>query len=769
MARRIEECITQIAGRIGRDERLTEGTRNALEGAIRDIVDYNQHLSPEQIKAKALNTANEFRQDLHQARVVKAKEAEAAVRIAEEINKRPLGERGSYLRNWIENASDYISTTTYSVSKKIRAHESKVMGELGDVWRFITDKRVPWARDSSYGDSFFREMVGIDTGNAQAKALVQKYRKIVEPYIKAARESGVYMGYIDDWGPQTHSVSAIIKNKAVWQQFLRDNLDTRYHPDPDATAERLFRTLSTRHLDEPDMSTLSMSRKIHFRSPEAQVDYFYRFGDQNFSSALYHSTRALVRKSMLAQEVGPTINVVRNQAQQIARENLTAAADARAAGNKKQAQALESDARAAQRTEWVLDMAAGAFANPVNMTAANWMGATRQWMITQFLGFVATLIATQDSLISVFANRFHTGGFGRSLTEQIGNFASVIGNKEARAWAEEMGIWTHFLHAAATDRFATPFAASERMKGISGQAATSVQRLSGTYALERALRSATMMTISRSLGKNLQRGWRDIHPKYRKVLEANGFTQRSWDEFRAKAQLDETLGTVRMDNLNHREKDHLMSFLYREADLAVVYPDHYDRALLTLGGQAGTAPGELAATATQFWSWPIAFLRGPLRREIAMGGTGTVGFAAGMMAAGAFSTQAYAILKNEPTFEWDSPTLWARSAMRSGLLTPVGEVAMQSYLYDRVDIGPVGRQFDNVTSVIGRTGMDIISGQAENAARPLANAARDLSVPNLWWTEVSLTSRAMDHILWELDPQYMRDRERRWKREGRDF
>jgi len=127
----------------------------------------------------------------------------------------------------------------------------------------------------------------------------------------------------------------------------------------------------------------------------------------------------------------------------------------------------------------------------------------------------------------------------------------------------------------------------------------------------------------------------------------------------------------------------------------------------------------------------------------------------------------YAILKNEPTFEWDSPTLWIRSAMRSGLLTPLGELAMQSIMYDHMDVGPLGQQFDNITSTLGKAGMDIITGDAERIARPIAQLARDLVIPNLWWTEYSLVSRAMDHLMWEIDPKYMRDRERRWRKEGR--
>jgi hypothetical protein len=630
------------------------------------------------------------------------------------------------------------------------------------------DRRVPWAKDSAYSKIFNQELRGIDTGNAQAKADVQLFREVVFPLLKEIQENGTYVGILEDWGPQGTSASRIINDREGWAEFLRQNLDPERHPDPDSTIEHIWRTIQTRHLEDPDGTAISMAREMFLKTPEAEVEYFYRFGDASLGESLHHIVRTLARKSVLVKEFGPSSQ--RNMARlinNIEKQAALRAAEERAIGNKKAAGHWENEVRQAKTANMIVASETGALQTPANMKIANFMGASRQWMVTQFLGFVSTLIATSDAPISIFEARFHTGGFARAVGEQINNFRLVIGNETARHWAEEMGVWTHFLHAAATDRFSTPFAATERLRGISGQAATATQRLAGTYFLERALRSATMMTISRSLGRMSKLDWLDLHPKYRKVLEANGWSQGKWKQFRNTVQLDETLGTVDVMNLPQDLREFTLAYLYRETDLAVVYPQHYDRALLTLGGRAGTAPGELAATATQFWSWPIAFVRGPLRRELAMGGAGFVGFAAGMMAAGALSTQMYAILKNEPTFEWDSPTLWIRSAMRSGLLTPLGELAMQSIMYDHMDVGPLGQQFDNITSTLGKAGMDIITGDAERIARPVAQLARDLIIPNLWWTEYSLVSRAMDHLMWEIDPKYMRDRERRWRKEGR--
>lgn len=761
------KCLHDVIAEIETSPRFDETTRKKVVESLRSVM-MDEKLTAEQKKAKIARLAEHQRKELWQSTVVKQFDENWQERTLAWLDSLDEADRATALRNWVENESNYNAVTTTSVAARARALEATTLGRLNDLFRHVMDNRVPWMRDSEYAKVFHRELRGIDTGNKKAKEHVKIFRETVNPLLERLRQSGVYVGYTENWGPQSHAPSKITGNLDHWRKFLLENLDTDWHPDPESTVESLFRTLQTRHLSDPEGTTISLGREIRFKTPEAEFEYFNLYGEAGFGEALHHAVRSLARKTVLVEEFGPSgarnVEFIRKDLQ---RRAALHRAEAEARGDKEAARKWSKDESKLSRVEWIVASETGALQTPANLKVANFMGAGRQWMITQFLGFVSTLIATQDSIVSMFSTRFHTGGFASSVGEQIRNIKAVIGDEHARQWAEEMGVWTHALHAAAVDRFSTPFAATERMKGIAGQSATAVQRLAGTYFMERSLRSATMLTISRSLGRMSKLDWLDLHPKYRKVLEANGWTQGKWQKFRSVATLDEALGTVNVLELPQDLREHALAFLYRETDLAVVYPQHYDRALLTLGARAGTAPGELAAVATQFWSWPIAFIRGPLRRELAMGGAGFVGFSAGMMAAGALGTQVYAILNNEPTFEWDSPTLWKRAAMRSGLLTPVGDMVMQILMYDKMDLGPLGSQFDNVVSTIGNAGMALTMGEAEKAARPLAKMVKDLVVPNLWWTEVSLTSRAMDYLMWELDPQYMRSRERRWRNEGR--
>lgn len=88
-----------------------------------------------------------------------------------------------------------------------------------------------------------------------------------------------------------------------------------------------------------------------------------------------------------------------------------------------------------------------------------------------------------------------------------------------------------------------------------------------------------------------------------------------------------------------------------------------------------------------------------------------------------------------------------------------GETALSS---------PVTDTSLGLISTLGSAATDFfVEDDSDRAARKLAQLGKDLLIPNLWQLEYSVTSRAMDYLMWELDPAYMTDRERRWVREGR--
>lgn len=765
----VVQCLREAVKTLSTTELIDEPTRELVTGALNRIIN-DEIMTPEVKQARLIAAYRELRRELFVANVTRRMDEQKRLELSNRLEQVDEAERLSTLRNMLEEDANYGATPVDggSLSKRLRAVENSTVAQLNEVWNLITHPWKPWLAEGSGSANFHRELRGIRTGDAEAAAAVRKFREVVNPLLDRAEKAGHYIGRREDWGPQSHSQSRIRSDPAGWRKFLAENLDPEQHPDPAATAEHVWATLSTRDMVDPEGATLSMTRKLHFRTPEGEFEYFNRFGAEDFHFALHRNVVALARSVVLAEHLGPSaMRNVEEVLQPVLEQTRLRAQTARAEGNARQAKQFEREEAQGRRAQIIARSMTGNLQTPHNQTMANVMGATRQWAVTQMLGQVAEMIVGQDSVISMMAARWHTGGFARAVTSQLYAFAEVMGRGAGRRYAEELGVWTHALHAAAVDRFATPFARSEHARGIAGQAATATQRLSLSHYLERSIRSATMLTMGRAMGRMAQRPWAELSPKYRRVLEANGWSEGRWRELNAQVRLHDS-GAIDVMALPQDLRERTLAYLYREVDLAVVYPDHYTRASLLFGGEAGTIPGELAATATQFWSWPLQLLRGPLRREWSMGLGGFAGFSAGLALTGALTTQMRAVVNNEPVFEWDSPTLWLRALGRSGLLTPVGDMVVNQAMYQRSGIvGPVGGMLES-TATLGYHGITaVMDGETDRAARALVQYVRDVAVPNLWQTELALTNRAMDNIMWSLDPKYMRDRERRWRNEGR--
>ena len=770
MAQRLEDCL-RTATQAVREHDMDPQERQRIIDGLERVLD-DTEISPEQKRARLVAMGREYRKQAYIARVSKVIDEDTRANLLQDISERPPEEQGEIFRSWVEQDASYGPLRDgASLSMLVHQEETQALGKITPILKDLGDRRVPWIQDTPFARTFMQELHGIDTGNPTAKQHVETLRETVGPYLDRLRQAGFWVNRMDDYAWQNHSASKIIADKDNWIEFFARNLDPEEHPDPRATAEHVYNTLVTRDLQDPQGATLSMGRKVKFKDADAAFQYQMTYGQDSVQHALIDHVRTLARQTILVENFGPTpqrnIEHVTSQLSKRARQN---ASNARSRGDKRKTKKYEKQERQIHRAESIAASITGELATPANLDLANWMGAARQYTNAQVLGQVSLLMTTQDSAISVYGSRFHTGGFASSTNETLQALTEVMTREDVQAWAEENGVWMHAAVQAAVNRWATPFDRSEHMRGLAGQAATTTQRVTGNFYLESALRSATLLVQSRAMMRHAQYGWDQLDARYRKVLEANGLNRQRWEEFRARARPKDDLGAVDTQALPRELRERVLAFLYRENNLAVVYPNHYDRVALTFGARPGTGAGEGAAMATHLWSWSIAMMRGPLRRELAMGGSGFAGFAGGMVAAGLLSTQLYAMARGEPTYEWDSPDLWIRGVARSGALTPVGELALNSLQYGGLDVGPIPQMGTQTLQSIGHGAMAAIDGDSSRFARSmLQNVGEDWIVPNWWWLNYGVTSRVMDAAMWEIDPQYMQDRERRWIQEGRNL
>ena len=817
------KCLLQAFDTIRNDAALDPEVREQVSDTMEQVIRRYQGDEARQLVAANQLLRTESRQ-LFEAQISKRANELRREQLLIELGTLPPEEQLTALRNMIEYDAGYRQQDTVHVSGAAKAETEYALGRLREVWNNLSQMTLYGvSRDTQFSRTFMRELHGADTGDALAKRLVGQFREVMDPYLERLRNAGVYVERRPDWGPQTHAVSRITGDFENWQQFLRENLDPRFHPDPDATAEAVYSRLMTRETDEQIRPTITMARQIKFRSPEAHADYAVRFGEENISELLMRHVESTARHTVLAERLGPTpaANVrfvaqqirssVKPEAGRLARRIETLERQERQAGTKERAAQLREERVELERqlaaTETgirggrfniggdagrtavhLTESVQGRFASPVNQTAANAAAAGRNLMTTSMLGFVAIAASLSDSLIGLFRARFHTGGFASGVGSDMRALFDVVGDRNARAYLQELGVFDHAIRSSMVDRFSTAFgaietatgrmgstSAAERARSFTAKTAIATQRLSLSHTVDRGLRSAFMLMASRQLMQNLNaRNWGDLHPRVRRMYEANAFDESFYRRLQRVALEREGVGGVEVNNLAPADFERVMSLLHRESDAAVIRPGHFDRLLLAGFARPGTLSGEVSVGATQFLSWPVAMFRNAVMTEARAGGAGQLGFYAALIASGVLTVQAYALLRNEPTYEWDSPTLWTRSIARSGLLTPVGEAIMQAAhpgqtMPGSVLEGPLLSTGSRVLSNMGAGTMDLIDGEGERAARRALQTIQATAVPNIFWTEWAATSRAMDYAIEQLDPQYYRERERRWRQEGRDL
>lgn len=757
-------CLGRAIDAILQAKELAVADREKIAGSLQRFLD-RPDLPDEQALQKLAFLLRDARRDIYIAQVTKQATERKSQALLEKFSQFQGLDAARAVRDYTTPSAGTQARAVSSVESKIRATVEESAGRLWPLWNRIFSAA---GNDTAFLLDFRKALLGLES-SAEARQVAKLYREVTNGLLERLRKTGVYVGHIDNYMPRNWSYSKIRSNMDEFTRLMRENLDPREHPDADATIDRMLYHIEHADLDDPTQAVISMAREIKFKTPEGELEVMLRFNEDNLAAQLMHGVRMLAKRTVLAEEYGPSPRAAMQPAlEYAAREARGAFIAANRAGNKaaqRRARSAERDARIAAQ---MVDVHTGHLAAPHNQSLANYSGAARDWMSAMYLGRVGLAQMTMDSFNSVMRSRFHTGGFASGLTGMMTNLVEIMGNKAAREYAQELGLWAHAFQMASAGRFQSAFAQGRQIRGVAAKAAVATQRLSTAMWSENALRSSMGLVVSRQLARNLQHSWSDLHPRYRTLLENSGINGELWRSMRS-AQINE-LGAVDFGSMNPRAREAAMSFLYREVDTGVVHPDSYDRWLLTAGQAPGTVSGEAIAASTQFFSWPVAFFRKMVISEWQMGKSGFVGFAAGTMALSALTTQLYALSAGEPAFEWDSLELWVRAATRSSLMTPAGEMVLNALGGRGVDAGgPLGGSAIQLLRSVGIAAQRALDGELDRAAAPLIRQARNLAIPNYWWSDAAVVSRAMDMIMWELDPQYMRDRERRWRQEGRAF
>jgi len=822
VSEKVTKCLLNALDVINQSSALDPASKRFIVDDLEQLIN-NQSRSDRTVLAKTAYLMRAAKQRTF---------IQIAAKAGDEVANKGLAANGGngwsftqMFRNLIGNRGN---VNFQSVASQAAFHFRDMGNKLNPVWDVISDYRLTQGiKDSEWAQAFVIRAEGGEVADPALRAAVDLYHAELTPWLKRLRNAGVWVEGLNNYFPHSWKMSRIDSDPEFFNTEFAGVLDPAYHPDPQATTDAVKMTLQRAEYESASGQTITMARKLHFKSPEDAARMFALFGNGSVSENVLRSMENIIFKTLMAERFGPNAldNIklqqgrlgtklanqknmarsvlVRGSATAAERAALlktvveaegggrvsfaTGTAEERAikwgkATDEKLAKQVEKITKESDRlikdsvgyAEFSLG---GGNAQPVNMDVANYFSTARNFLSGTFLGKVI-LAQNQDLINSIVQSRFHTGGYGSAFSGQLRALKEVVTDADLIELATNYGLFQHVYMANARGRMASTndlnipqargrdssgLTRSEKAAGRAARYATFMQRFTVQQQAEQGMRAAHGMLVSRAMMKMQRKSWDQLPARYRKVvLENNGIGKREWAGFQAQGKAFKGTEAIDLNSLPTLLRERFGTAIVREAELAVTFPTTYDRYLINFG-QKGTYSGEVAQTLGQFMSWGTSFTQNSVAREIQAGGSGAIGAAGAMVGSGVLTTQLYAMVGLEPTYELDSPELWMRAMGRSGLLTPIGEVALRTLGSGRSQ-GPLASPVVDVGVDLARSftkaGMDAMDGEYGKAAASLGRSVYRNLAPNYAFT-VGLTNKAMDYAMEPFDPGYAKRRDKR--------
>src|SRR6056297_1669840 len=747
-------------------DRLRKAARN------KELSDEDRIISVEQAILNA-------RRDIVQAAVARKRQTEVLEGWAEDSRFR-FGEGADELETAATNFKRLISAdrgnqgiaNESTVAAELRFELRQVLGRLEPVFRGIVDTRG-YLRDSELAVKFHAETVGVDTGNAEAKRLAGLFHEAMQPYLERLQEAGIWVDVTRNWFFQSHDFDTINSNLDAWRTFMRENLDPEQHPDVERATEALYNSLIDRDIVEQTAGRVGMQRVFQFKSPEAQHEYFLRFGDGkgNVGFNVLNAASKISQETVIAERLGPGGMATYNDF-----ADTLANAATRVAKTDRQANKLK---KKLNRGRDVLTFMARPPTHPENQGIENCAAFARQWGVTQFLGKTALSLVGEEPILGVMFGRMASGGYFKSFTNRLSRVIEAADKHGVlRTLAESNGLFqSAYTSQNAGRTFAEPLAGrtvagrtlGETARNFSAQTATFIQRYTGTIVAEQAQRTASWATLHDGIVRQLGKSWDDLSgSQFREfILERNGITRQDWEALQ-KQDFNTDVGFIDVERLArqapklHRK---YMTMAVREAEIQTNLPDI--ESLMFITGVSDNVTNRAARQIlTQFFGWAWSIQRNGIAREWQAGVAPRTVMVGSSLAAAVVTLQLYAAAGGQPLFEWDSPTLWTRALRRSAFAGPFVPGLTDLVAGDASSVaGVVPSTLNRMGSTLVRGGKAVLDDDMDKATLESIKFAEGF-IPN-WWQVDWLTSHAMDSAMENLDPQSVRRRNRRWEREQR--
>lgn len=737
------------------------------------------------------------------AEMLAAKEAQrrAANLLAQQDNLKRIAERAKELKpglidkyiTGLQNYHDAVFERLGQVFSRIQGEQHAARSQFIEVLEATSPKFLGLVRNTDAILAFAKEVLGENSGNAEAKKAAGVYLDAIEKMRLRANSLGMNIGKLPygwlphqwDQGMIAHGGKSLAERAALKAAgkpftaadaragFVRDMLE---HTDltvlrnedgtvmdlEDATAfyEASFDTLFSdgRNKGEAGGRGTRASkydgkhRVIHFKNAESYMAMMDKYGGgQDLLSAIMGHLDSLAKDIAMLDELGS------NPGQTVELLKATAERMDNKPGATSQGATLDM----------VFSVMNGEVSTPVNATIAQFGQATRNWVTATALQSVM-LSSITDAPLQQLVIKSYGLDLGKNLKTSLGSFGGDTAKEAARLGivtdylANEMALWGQDNAAAST----------------TGKLAEATMRLTGVNRWTHSMRRGAELSLAMGITDWMAKPWAELEAKTLENFRQSGVTEADWAiwqravpiEFKGQKVLDFKSIMAVDDPGAYGAAMRYLGMLDDFGKIAVYAPDVRVRAALTQGTKAGTIGGELMRSMTLFKSFALGMPMRHLRRMRQMDGKSKAQYAAfylmGLTAFGALSIQLGMIASGKDPQDMSDEKFWVASVAKGGGLGILYDV-----IYNGVESeGRTGRQnwrslsspvFGRAADAIelGTEGVMATMGSRKHEKQFREHAARFVSdnIPfsKIWWYKQALDQVVGHEMREAISPGYM--------------
>lgn len=613
------ECIVAVQKAIGRD--ITEAEARGIEDRVRETMRRLASKNPKGWAAMPLEgrmraAGEAIAKDLQH--FAELKERRAALTVEAHMRHVPAVENAGRegfraIQQKLDQADAYIKGVHHEyLQQTLDAIDYATRQDTGS----LVQRGVRWISNLENPQktlAFVREVFGVDSGDAGAKAAAQAWREGVENMRQRFNEAGgdvrkLSYGYL----PQPHDPGRIREaSLSAWVKDVLPMIDrSRYVSEAGRPLnereiaeilEESWRTITSEGWSKVEpgqfrgQGTLanagSQARVLHFKDPESYVAYLGKYGAGDVFGALSGHLHWMARNIGLVETFGPNPAALFRTMLDTAKQQ----------GGTDRVGVL-------MNTTDMWRTLTGEINNPESQRAA---------MIGQGLRNVQVFGKLQQTLLSSVTDvptYFVTLGYNRlSFWQGAVNLVRAFG-PDARHFADLAGL---VADSKISDM--NRYAEGNIGRGWTARLANATMKASMLNAWTDAVRRAFSITQMAGMARIHRMPWEHLEAGDRARLERKGWTPEEWAVLQ-KAQPETWRNTAMLtpDAINAAEGvdsltrqrviSRYLGTIVDEAEYASLAPDLTTRTLQSGGLQKGTGKGELWRSLMLFKSFPIAMM-----------------------------------------------------------------------------------------------------------------------------------------------------------------